>query len=146
MASTFHDLAIATHLVGVILWIGGTATAAMVALAGAKAAGESRTAILTAARRAVLFIGTPGLLLTWIAGLAYLVPNFMDLYARAGWMHTKLTLLVGMTALTGVFTGRLRKAASGAKEPSVGLFAAVVLVLFVFAAVIAFLAELQPGA
>jgi putative membrane protein len=141
---TFQLLAVATHLLGAILWVGGTATAAVVAIAASREEGAARTATLNAARRAVLMIATPGLLLTWIAGLSFLVPNFTTLYARAGWMHGKLTILLVITALTGVFTGRLRKAATGKKEPSVGLFAATVLVLLVGAAVIVFLAELQP--
>jgi putative membrane protein len=146
MSTLFRDVAVATHLIGVILWIGGTATAAIVAIAAAREEGAARTAMLSAARRAVLVLATPGLLLAWIAGLAYLVPSFTTLYARAGWMHGKLTILIVLTALTGVFTGRLRKAAAGTKPPSVGLFAGVMLTLLVAAAIVAFLAELRPGA
>lgn len=143
---SYRELAVAVHLIGVILWIGGTATAAIVAIAGAREEGAVRTAILSAARRAMLMIATPGLLLAWIAGLAWLIPYFGSLYARAGWMHGKLTLLVIATAMTGVFTGRLRRAAKGTKPPSIGLFAAAALVTIVAAVAIALLAELQPGA
>lgn len=140
----FRDLAVSIHLVGVVLWIGGIVAAAIVAATAAKEAEGGRNA-MAAARRAVLFAATPGMLLAWIAGLAFLVPNFADLYARAGWMHTKLTLLLILTGITGVLTGRLRKAAAGTKPASSGLFAGLGLAVLLAGAVIVFLAELQPG-
>lgn len=140
----FRDIAIATHLIGMALWVGGIATAALVAAAAARDAEGSR-ATLVAARRAVLFLATPGMLLAWVAGLSWLVPNFTTLYARMGWMHGKLTILLVLTAITGVLTGRLRRAASGSKPPSAALFGGLGLAVVVLAAVTVFLAILKPG-
>jgi uncharacterized membrane protein len=145
MDPTFRELAVATHLIGAMLWIGGTVAAAVVAIAGARETGDTQKAVLTAARRAALYVAAPGLLIAFVAGLAYLVPNFTTIYARAGWMHGKLTLVLIAAAMTGVFTGRLRRAAAGTKPASVGLFAAAALVSVLVAAAVSFLAELQPG-
>jgi len=43
-----------------------------------------------------LFYGimTPGAVMTIIFGIAMIWQNGWDIYARAGWMHTKLTLIV----------------------------------------------------
>jgi putative membrane protein len=142
---SFRELAIATHLLGMALWVGGVATAAFVAASGARE-GESGRAAIAAARKAVLMLATPGLLLAWLAGLSYLVPNFTTFYAKAGWMHGKLTLLIVLTAITGVLTGRLRKAAAGTKPASPGLFGGLGLAVVVLAALIVFLAMLKPGA
>ncbi len=140
----FRNIAIATHLIGMALWIGGAATAAMVAAAAARE-GEAGRPTLAAARRAVLFVATPGMLLAWIAGLSYLVPNFTTLYARAGWMHGKLTLLIILTGITGVLTGRLRRGAAGTKPVSPGMMGGLSLAVVVIAALIVFLAVLKPG-
>lgn len=144
MGMLFRDLAVATHLVGMVLWIGGAVTAAVVA-ASAASEGEAGRPAIAAARRSVLFVATPGMLLAWIAGLSFLVPNFLELYARAGWMHGKLTLLLILSALTGVLTGRLRKAATGTKPASAGLFGGLAIALMLGAAIVVFLAILRPG-
>lgn len=140
----FRDLAIATHLVGMALWVGGVVAAAIVAAVAVRE-GEGGRPALAAARKAVLFAATPGMVLAWIAGLSFLVPHFAELYARAGWMHTKLTLLLALTGATGVLTGRLRKAASGTRPATAGLFGGLALAIAVGAAAIVFLAVLRPG-
>ncbi len=140
----FRDLAVATHLVGLIFWMGGIVVAAMIAASAARE-GEAGRATIAAARRAVLMVATPGMLLAWIAGLAYLVPNFTTLYARAGWMHGKLTLIVVLSALTGVLSGRLRRTASGAKPASAGFFGGFALAILAASAIVVFLAVLKPG-
>ena len=113
---TMNQLALVAHLLGVVLWVGGMVTALTVA-----AASKGDVKALGAARKATIQWATPGLLLAWAGGLGMLIPNFGLLYATAGWMHAKLTVAVVLTALTGVATGRIRKAAAGTKEASGGL-------------------------
>jgi len=99
------------HLLGVVLWIGATAAALLV------------VPMVPDAARVVLAVGTPGLLLAWNGGLAQLLPNFTTLYAKAGWMHTKLTVALVASGLTGVAIGRLRRIANpaaGATLPTAG--------------------------
>lgn len=141
----FRELAIATHLLGMALWVGGAATAAFVAVAGARE-GEGGRGAIAAARKAFGMLANPGMGLAWLAGLSFLVPNFTTFYAKAGWMHGKLTLLVVLSAVTGVLGARLRKAAVGTKPGTPGLFGGLGLGVLVIAALIIFLAMLKPGA
>ena len=107
-----RELALVAHFLGLIFWIGGSVAALSVA---GYVAREDNQGALVAARKAMLYWATPGMLLAWIGGLTVLLPDFAEIYARAGWMHAKLTLLLVLSAVTGIASGRLRKAAAGTK-------------------------------
>ena len=131
------------HLLGVILWMGGIVAVAVAAgAAGSSAAKETSAAL----RRAALAVATPGMLLAWLGGLAMLVPHFTDVYARAGWMHGKLTLVLVASALSGVVSGQLRKAASGDAELDGPKLKKLGLALLFVAFAVVFLATVKPGA
>ena len=83
------------HLLGVILWVGGTIAASLV----------SKNDALRILKR----MANPGMLLAYAFGLSMLIPSFREVYARAGWMHTKLLLLLVMSAFTGIMQARLKK-------------------------------------
>jgi uncharacterized membrane protein len=129
----------AAHVLGVILWIGGTVTAALIVAFGAT---DATAKLAAAARRAVLLVATPGLLLAWVAGLTVLLSAW-PVYQSAGWMHAKLTVALIVTALTGVVTGRLRRAAGGA-DAKPGLLRGMAVGILVLAALVLLLARLQP--
>lgn len=131
----------ALHILGDILWVGGTLTAALVA---AFAPSDGRTAVAAAARRAVLLVATPGMVLAWVAGLWMLLARWTDVYQSAGWMHAKLTLALVLSGITGFLTGRLRKAAKGKAQASPGAMRAMGIGVLVLAAGVVFLAVLQP--
>lgn len=95
------------HVIGVTLWIGGVLS---VGLVGAFASGDKKT--LEAARHASLRVATPGMILAFVGGLAMFIVS-IDVYKSAGWVHIKLTLALVAAALTGVLSGKLRKAAAG---------------------------------
>lgn len=95
------------HIIGVVFWIGGSVT---VGLIGAAAA-QNKDA-LKAARSVALKVATPGMILAWLGGLVMFGVS-ISVYARAGWMHGKITLALVAAALTGVLSGKLRKAAAG---------------------------------
>jgi putative membrane protein len=101
----------ALHLVGAFLWLG---TSIGVALVAAAAAGDQRAPVAVLARRVALRIATPGLVLAFAGGLTMLALS-LDLYARAGWMHGKLLLVVIAAGLHGAISGKLRKMAGGAE-------------------------------
>ena len=107
------------HILGVIFWIGGAVTVAWIATAiGGDNKESSSTGLSQVARSAALRIATPGMVLAWVGGLILLATHWST-YARAGWMHGKITVALIVAALTGVLSGKLRKAAQG--EPvSVG--------------------------
>lgn len=129
------------HVLGLIFWIGGSVTAALVVVL---AAGEAQK-VAVAARRAVLLIATPGMLLAWVAGLTVLANGWSAVYAKAGWMHGKVTVALIITGLTGVLTGRLRRAAAGTGEVNTGLLRGLAIAILVLAVVVLFLARFQPG-
>jgi len=139
-----RDLALSAHFIGLILWMGGAIAAATVAAAAKSEDGEGGASALRTARKVVVYWVTPGMLLAWAGGLTVLVPDFGALYASAGWMHAKLALLVVLTALTGVLTGRLRRAASGQKASPARLYQALALALAVGVVLVVVLAKLRP--
>ena len=139
-----RDLALAAHFIGLILWMGGAVVAASMAAAAASEGGEGEKTALRAARKAVVYWATPGMLLAWAGGLTVLIPDFGAVYAKAGWMHAKLTILLALTAATGIFTGRLRRAAAGEKTVTSGFWNTLGLVLAVGLVIVVVLAKLRP--
>ena len=107
----------ALHLCGALMWIGGTATIAMAAI-GLDA--SSQKAGASALRSAMRRLATPGMLLAFVGGLGILIPSFTTVYARAGWMHTKLLLVLVAAGLSGAISGFLRRAANGEKRGQPG--------------------------
>jgi putative membrane protein len=140
-----REVSLVLHLLGVLLWIGGCASAAWTAAQLATAPKEARTAGLAAVRRSLLAIATPGLLLAWLGGLTIFV-SFIDVYRSAGWMHGKLTIALALSAVHGVLVARVRRAASGEREGSQGLFAGLAMALVIGAAIVVALVVLRPGA
>ena len=53
------------------------------------------------------------MLVAFVGGFGMLIPNFAEVYAKQGWMHSKLTLLLILAGATGVLTGKLRRWAEG---------------------------------
>ncbi len=131
----------ALHVLGVIAWVGGVlACGLMVALAD----GESRRGAAAAARKALRIVVNPAMLVAWIVGLAILIPNFAGYYAKAGWMHAKLTLVFVASGMTGVLGGTLKRIAAGG-DARLGRVRILAIGIFVIAVIAVFLVELQPG-
>lgn len=130
------------HFIGNIFWLGGTVTVAVLA---ASLAGEAERGHAVAARAAALRVATPGLVLAWVGGLGMLLPHWSTLYARAGWMHGKITLGLVAAALTGVITGRLRRAASGSEELNAGRLRLMATILLVITFTVVGLVVFRPG-
>ena len=123
------------HVVGVILWIGGALSVALVAAA---AEGEARRSLATVARSVALKVATPGMVLAWLGGLAMFALH-LDAYLKAGWMHGKITIALIVAALTGVLSGKLRKAAAGeaVKPGTLRTLGLVIIVLAVLNVILA---------
>ncbi|MAQ17760.1 MAG: hypothetical protein CMN30_23560 [Sandaracinus sp.] len=131
------------HIVGVVLWIGGALSVALVAAA---AEGEARRSLATVARSVALKVATPGMVLAWLGGLAMFALH-LDGYLRAGWMHGKITIALVVAALTGVLSGKLRRAAQGeeVKPGTLRTFGIVIVVLAVLNVVLALAGPLLMG-
>lgn len=117
------------HVVGVIAWIGGGAVAAFAMALLATEANETRLAAARALRRAVLWVVTPGMLVGLAGGLVMLLSDWSLLYAKAPWMHAKLTVGLIATGFSGVLSGRLRRASTDAGVLTPGAFRTAGLVL-----------------
>jgi putative membrane protein len=133
----------ALHLVGAILWVGGAAFVGILGLAAASAEVEPQK-VARLARVGVLARVSVGMVLTWVGGLLILVPSFTSIYASQGWMHAKLTLVLVISALTGVLSGHLRKASTGAAELSPGKLRGLASAILALATFVVFLAIMKP--
>ncbi len=99
------------HPLAVVAWMGGGSALALVAWVGAR--GEHGAAVASAARVALRALVVPALLLAWAVGLARLLPGFSEHYAKAGWMHAKLTIALVASGATGGLGATLRRVAAG---------------------------------
>jgi len=140
-----REAAIFVHVLGLLLWIGGTVAGALTAAHLAAAPKEARGEGLIAVRRVMIVLGVPGVLLAWAGGLGMLVPGWSETYAHAGWMHGKLTVALLLTALGGMLTGRIRRAAAGS-EPSAPALRGLAIAFLVLAAMAVALVAVRPGA
>lgn len=128
------------HLVGVILWVGGMATAAVSAMDLAGRPESERAAGMSAVRGALRILATPGLLLAWLGGVAMLVSGW-DVYARAGWMHGKITIGLLLSGVHGMLLARTRPGRSDASRP----FVVALALTLVFTLANVALVVLRPG-
>ncbi len=128
-------------MIGMLFWVGSAVAIGVAATVKSDAPQQSAKAL----RKANLVVTAPAMVLAWIGGLGMLVPNFSEVYARAGWMHGKLTLLLVLAGLTGVLSGKLRRAANGTQEVPGKTFCILWVAMAVIAAVIVSLAVFRPG-
>jgi protoporphyrinogen IX oxidase len=135
------ELARVCHLFGVLLWVGGMATAAAAGITLAGKPDAQREAGLEAVRAALRVLATPGLLLAWLGGLALLVSGWSEVYARAGWMHGKLTIGILLSGVHGMLLARTRPAKPAASRP----FVIALALTLVLALINVSLAILRPG-
>lgn len=101
------------HVIGNVLWLGGGAAAAFAFLLLLRQDPKVRLAAAQALRTIMLRMVTPGMLLSLSAGLVMLLMFWSELYAKAPWMHAKLTVGLIAAGFSGVLSGKLRRAASG---------------------------------
>lgn len=108
----------ALHIVAVVTWIGGMLVVAVTiaAVAGVcdQQAIATRSAFLQCVRRWDQRVTSSAMLLVWILGLALALTG--NWFPRA-WLLAKLALVLLLSALHGVLSGRLRKL-SLSQEPS----------------------------
>jgi len=72
-----------------------------------------------------------------------LIPSFAETYAKQGWVHAKLTLLLALAGATGVLTGKLRRWAEG-QEVSPKTFGRLAWIISILAILIITLAIFRP--
>lgn len=123
------------HLVGGIVWLGASIAIGLIAAAAA-ADEQSKVAVL--ARRVARRVVTPALVLAFVGGLTMLGLAW-SVYARAGWMHAKLLVVVIAAGLHGALSAKLRKAAEGQQVSGLAGLSYTFLVLLVLIVVLVLL-------
>ena len=101
-----YDAVKSAHVVAMVLWIGGmiAAPALAAALPDDAAGRDARGALFAWFRRIV----TPAMIATLALGLG--LAQWAGWFT-APWLQAKLILVLGLTALHGVVSGRLRRGA-----------------------------------
>lgn len=129
----------ALHLIGAILWIGGTISSLLVA-SYAASAGKN---VATEVRRVLRTVATPAMLATWLGGLGMVIPLWSDTYSHQPWLHAKLVLVFLASGMSGAVSATLGRA-EGSDVPAAKVRGFAIALLLVLLAV-ACLAVLQPG-
>lgn len=98
------------HIVAVISWMAGLLYLFRLFIYHRKEGDQSNDnhrLLQVMERRLYRFITTPAMLTAWFAGLSmiYLNPGLM----KGGWMHTKLTLVLLLSGLTGYAGSLVRR-------------------------------------
>lgn len=127
------------HFLGITFWVG---SAVAVAIAAATPT-PWESGIAQALRKVTLRVTTPAMLLAFAGGFGMLIPNFAEVYAKQGWMHGKLTLLLLLAGATGVLSGKLRRWADG-QEVSQKTFTRLAWVISILAILILTFAIFRP--
>jgi uncharacterized membrane protein len=132
------------HVIGNVLWLGGGAVVAFAFVMFASESVEVQRKSALVLRRVTQYVVTPGMVLSLIGGLTMLFGFWNELYKKAPWAHSKLTVGIIAAAFSGVLTGRLRRAAAGQEvKPGAIRTAGIVLVLSAIAGVVLVLTK--PG-
>ena len=126
----------ALHVASVLAFVGGLMAISLV-LPVATALGAERQSLAAAAHRWDRQVTAPALLLVWALGLTLAAEGR---HFSETWLQLKLVLVVALSALHGVQSGKLRRLAGGGQTVS-GRFAPIVVAA---AAAIAVLAVAKP--
>lgn len=129
------------HFLGVTFWLG---SAVAVSLAAA-APTPWESGLAQALRKVTLRVTTPAMLIAFAGGFGMLIPSFAEVYAKQGWMHAKLTLLLVLAGATGVLTGKLRRWSEG-EEVADQTFSRLAAVIALIGILIVTLAVFRPFA
>jgi uncharacterized membrane protein len=102
------QLSLAIHILGIIFWVGGIICLSRVlrifVSSNAAALGAAGDGVVGSARALWKGFVLGGMLVVLASGVGNIVVGAGAAYFQQGWFHTKLTLVVGLIALT-VFTG-----------------------------------------
>ena len=137
MSPDLYTLVKAAHIVAVIVFVAGVLLASI----AIRAAGQhpADPAWLAAVRRWDTRVTTPAMLLTWALGLTLVM---MAHWLPAGWLIAKLAVVVVLSALHGLSSGRLRRLSTGVTDGRARGVAPAAIILAV--AAIVFLVVVKP--
>lgn len=107
-----YDLTVTLHLLAMVAWMAPMiAIPAILSRYGQAGPSPNSRERLRAGFR---LLATPGLVLTWLLGIANAVQGgwFDD-----GWLHVKLVFVLALSALHGVALGQMRRMVPGGEIP-----------------------------
>jgi putative membrane protein len=107
---SLYVLTVTGHLVAMVAWVG-----TMVAIPAILARGPAPAELAQRLRAPLRLLATPGLLLTWGFGIANAVQA--DAFDDT-WLHVKLAFVLALSAVHGVMSGQLRRAATTGTAPA----------------------------
>jgi uncharacterized membrane protein len=143
-AATRYDLVVLLHVTADIVFIAGLLAGALLlaALSFHDAGALARERPLAAAmRRWHRAVTSPALVVAWACGV------WLALQAgwfHSGWLHVKLALVLGLSALHGLLSTALRRASAEASAPPSIAWRALPLLAFGAIAGVVWLALLKP--
>ncbi len=107
---SLYVLTVTLHLVAMVAWVG-----TMVAVPAILARGPASADLVARLRAPFRLLATPGLLLTWAFGIANAVQS--DAFDDT-WLQVKLAFVLALSAVHGVMSGGLRRAAATGEAPA----------------------------
>jgi putative membrane protein len=104
----------ALHIIAVIAWMAGMLylPRLFVYHAGATPGSELSETFKVMERRLLKLIINPAMIATWVFGLALIWLMGKDAFFQAGWLHTKLILVLVMSGLHGYFARLVKQFAA----------------------------------
>ncbi|MBP1806625.1 CopD family protein [Rubellimicrobium aerolatum] len=132
-----YYLTVTLHLVAMVLWMSPMIAVPVILMRHGPHV--PKPDVVDRLRAAFRGLATPGLVLTWLFGIANAVQGG---WFTEGWLHAKLVFVLALSALHGIALGRLRRLETGGAVP--GLLKALpgIVLALVFGAVL--LAEWKP--
>jgi uncharacterized membrane protein len=112
---SIYPYLVAAHVTAVVFLVGGMLAQDRLVSAMARLPQQGQTAVVMALLRFDRHVVTPALLLAWVFGLS------LALWAgwlSAPWLQVKLVVVVALSALHGVQSGRLRRFIREGKPPT----------------------------
>ncbi len=110
----------ALHIISVIFWMAGMYMLPRLFIYHypAKPGSELSETMKSAERRLLRIIVNPAMIATWVFGILLVFTLYpgLDGLGQAGWLHGKLILVVGLSALHGMLAG-WRKAFARDERP-----------------------------
>ncbi|MDX1581475.1 MAG: protoporphyrinogen oxidase HemJ [Alphaproteobacteria bacterium] len=115
----FGEVIEALHIIAVIAWMAGMLYLPRLFVYHAETAVGSETSetFKVMERRLLKAIINPAMIAVWVLGIL-LLWKYNWAYLQEGWMHIKLTLVIIMSGIHGMFVGHVRKFAEDKREKS----------------------------
>jgi putative membrane protein len=122
---SLYPFIVAAHVTSVVFFIGGMLMQTQMVLALSRLSTAEQTGPLMALHRLERHVVTPAMTLTWTFGVA--LATWLNWFSSP-WLIIKLIVVVALSGLHGIQSGRLRRSlAGGGVQPLKGASIAIVL-------------------